>query len=355
MKVNKDITLFEFGFISKSDQASSDEIKRISAKSYDYLKKMSLSDSEDRKLFKLSSKNGVEVLQVRNYAGVIFTPDVTQIEVLPKIGQNSSDESKARYTLLVMLKALKGFSHIQTTNANILKQKMPLLEIFISQFLDSVNSLIKQGLQRDYIHHEDNIYYLKGKLNIPQQIKHNFINQHKFHCAFDDFSLNRPANRLLSAALSKVKTMIRSETNQRLLQELAHTFDDIPQSDNYKQDFLNLKSTRNMNHYKTPLAWARLILTGFSPQTMKGKNQALSLLFPMERIFENYVAKELRHALPSHLSLKSQVQEHHLVSHNQAKWFQLKPDLVITKGNQNISVLDTKWKIIDSAKANGNR
>lgn len=94
MKVNKDITLFEFGFISKSDQASSDEIKRISAKSYDYLKKMSLSDSEDRKLFKLSSKNGVEVLQVRNYAGVIFTPDVTQIEVLPKIGQTAVMRAK---------------------------------------------------------------------------------------------------------------------------------------------------------------------------------------------------------------------------------------------------------------------
>ncbi|MEZ9661868.1 5-methylcytosine restriction system specificity protein McrC, partial [Vibrio sp. 10N.261.52.F3] len=83
----------------------------------------------------------MEVLQVQNYAGVMFTPDKTQIEILPKIGKGFTDEGsdnnyddayvKARHTLLVMLRALKGFSHIQTSNANIIRQRMPLLEVFI--------------------------------------------------------------------------------------------------------------------------------------------------------------------------------------------------------------------------------
>ena len=85
MKAKKEITLFEFGFVTKDDRAEGhSRVQKISVSSYDYLKCMCLGDESDRKLLKLRSLDGMEVLQVQNYAGVIFTPDKTQIEVLPK-------------------------------------------------------------------------------------------------------------------------------------------------------------------------------------------------------------------------------------------------------------------------------
>ncbi|WP_413699291.1 5-methylcytosine restriction system specificity protein McrC [Psychromonas sp. KJ10-10] len=197
----------------------------------------------------------MEVLQVQNYAGVIFTPDRTQIEVLPKIGKGFNDENadnnevaftKARKSLLIMLRSLKGFSHIQTSSANIASQKMPLLEVFISQFLNSVNVLIKRGLRSDFVRRKDNLSFLKGKLNVGNQVKHNFINKHKFSCEYDEFLLDRPANRLLHSALLKVKTISHSALNQKLLQELEFVFHEVPKSGDYKLDFTKVKLDRGM-------------------------------------------------------------------------------------------------------------
>lgn len=81
MIAKKEITLFEFGFVSKDSNAEPHpSIEKISARSYDYLKQLCLSEVEDSRLLKLRSVDGMEVLQVQNYAGVIFTPDRTQIE-----------------------------------------------------------------------------------------------------------------------------------------------------------------------------------------------------------------------------------------------------------------------------------
>ncbi len=358
MKVKNTVTLFEFGYITNDRKANEhDHIQVISDNAYLYLKGMCLSDERERNLLKLKSVQGMEVLQVQNYAGVLFTPDGTQLEILPKIGKNQfackKAEEDARQSLLIMLKALKGFQHIQTSNANIVSRKMPLLEVFISQFLQSVNVLIKRGLRRDYVPKEDNLAFLKGKLNVGKQLRHNVINKHKFYCEYDEFLRDRPANRLIHAALTKVNGVVRSAENQKLLQELMLVFHDVPISLNHKHDFSQVALGRGMNHYELPLAWAKLILDGLSPQTMKGDHHAASLLFPMERVFEDYVAKVLQQQLDESYKLRTQVKSRSLVGHNNQAWFKLQPDMVIEQNKQVVCILDTKWKLLESRQSSG--
>lgn len=359
MIAKKEITLFEFGFVAKDNKAESHpRVEKVSERSYDYLKQICLSEAEDSRLFKLRSIGGMEVLQVQNYAGVIFTPDSTQIEVLPKVGKgfdnHTSDQKlihdKARSALLLMLSALKGFAHIQTSNANIQNQKMPLLEVFIGQFLQSVNDLVKRGLKSDYVRREDNLGFLKGKLNVGKQVRHNFINKHKFYCEYDEFLLDRPANRLIHKALLVVKGIARSAANQKLLQELEFVFHEVPVSRDHKLDFSKVRLDRGMSYYNVSLEWCRLILDGFSPQTMKGGTNAISLLFPMERVFEDYVAKVLKEHLEQtnpEYSLHTQVKGKHLAKYQNRGRFALRPDLMIRLGELNKVVMDTKWKLLD--------
>ncbi|MFA0026751.1 restriction endonuclease, partial [Vibrio sp. 10N.261.49.A5] len=82
-------------------------------------------------------------------------------------------------------------------------------------------------------------------------------------------------------------------------------------------------------------------------------NRAISLLFPMERVFEDYVAKVLRQQVPDDFIVKSQVKRKSLVEHKQASWFKLQPDLLLEKGGCVVSVLDTRWKLVDQTKDNG--
>jgi 5-methylcytosine-specific restriction enzyme subunit McrC len=355
--VKSETTVFEYGHLGFGEKAkASPRIEEISIQAYEYLKKLCLCDESESRFLRLKLIDSCEVLQVQNYAGVLLTPDGTQIEILPKVAKKSANydaKIQSRASLLMMLKALKNFRHLQTNNANLAKNKMPLLELFISQFLASVNELIKRGLRSDYVRCEDNSAFLKGKLLVGKQVQHNFINKHKFYVEYDEYVQDRPVNRLLHIALKKVSSYSRSANNQKLTQELLFAFAEIPLSSNIKNDFASIKLDRGMNYYQVPLAWARLILDGLSPLTMKGQNNALSLLFPMEAIFESYTAYILAKTVKSPVVMTSQVSSVSLVNHNDSKYFRLKPDLVLSKNKTIISVLDSKWKLLDQSKNNG--
>lgn len=358
--VKQQTTVFEFGYLGCCDKAkASGKITAISEGAFNYLKNLCLCDESESRFLQLKSINNCEVLQVKNYVGVVFMPDGSQIEVLPKVAKVNSDavsHDDARASLLMMLKTLKSFRYLQTNSAQLAKNKMPLLEVFISQFLTAVNRLIKRGLRSDYVREQDNLAFLKGKLLVGKQLRHNAINKHKFYVEYDEFLQDRPANRLIHSALRRVNGYSRNADNQKLCRELLFAFADIPVSKDISNDFAQLKLDRSMSHYESSLAWTRLILDGFSPLTLQGKTNAFSLLFPMESVFESYVASILNKYLPTHLSLTTQASSKSLVVHNKAKHFRLKPDLLIQhalgeKKGLNHSVLDTKWKLVKQDKS----
>lgn len=352
-KVKQNVTVFEYSHLGKGEKAAnSNRITQISASAFNYLKQLCLCDESESRFLSLKIIDSTEVLRLNNYAGVILTPDGTQIEVLPKIAkrlEGKVGEDKARQTLLTMLKTLGAFRHIQTSSANISKSKMPLLEVFITQFLDSVNTLVKRGLRSDYVKQEDNLGFLKGKLLVGKQLRYNSINKHKFYVEYDEFLQDRPVNRLVHSALQKVAKYTRSARNQKLLRELKFVFDEVPVSRNVKQDFAQVKLDRGMSYYQSPLAWAQLILDSFSPLTMKDTNSAFSLLFPMEAVFESYVESILKKQMADGFTLRGQVKQQYLVTHNTKSMFNLKPDLVVYKEQSVHVVLDTKWKLIDGS------
>lgn len=347
-------TVFEFGLLANEAESDDSAFTLIPAKAFDYLESLCLSEEESEcaKFLHLRVVNRQKVLQVRNYAGVIFTPHGAQIEVLPKIAKKQ-DEQASRDALLMMLRRLGQFRHIETKAANINTSRMPLLEVFIQQFLASVNTLVKRGLRSDYVQQQDNLAFQKGKLLVAKQLRHNLVNKHKFFVEFDEYVRNRPTNRLIHTALKKIAAYTRSAANQKLLRELTFAFNDIPLSRCSKEDFAAVKLDRGMDYYQTPLAWTQLILDGMSPLSMQGSANAMSLLFPMEAVFESFVASVLRKQLSVDFELREQIQIEPLVTHGGAGYFKLKPDLLIQYKKGNHAVLDTKWKLIDPYKNNG--
>ncbi|EKO3518396.1 McrC family protein [Vibrio fluvialis] len=347
-------TVFEYGYLTSQDvDQSIKKTSRISESAYNYLKEVCLGSDEGGvgRCLSLTKRYGYELIQVKNYVGVLFTPTGEHIEVLPKVGSKKEDlklsVEDSREMLLMMLQHLGSFRHLSTSQANIASKKMPLLEVFINQFLQAVNSLVKKGVKSDYVTQVDNLNYKKGKLLTAQQVKRNLVNKHKFYVEYDEYLINRPVNRLIKTALQKLTRYAMLASNQKLLRELQFAFAEVPESKFIKQDINAVKLDRGMLDYHVPLAWAKLILDGFSPLSMKGNHEALSLLFPMEAVFESYVASVLRGQLVEGATLTTQARSKYLVTHNQRKQFLLKPDLIVISPDKRKVVLDTKWKLID--------
>lgn len=357
------VSIFEYESVYDHGQDNSDlsniGVYGVSSPFYGWIKKQCLgsADTEDGiHWLKLRTRGGREVIQFAGYVGVLRSPvSEEQIEILPKIGLSSSDRVKSMITtrriLIKMLASMRDFRHFKTGDAVLETSKHSLLEVFIYQFLLSVDQVVRRGLRNDYVSLQDNLFALRGKLLISQHIKHNIVRRDRFFTEHDEYSPNRPENRLIGTALIKVISYAQSNQNQKLARELGFVFNEIPSSVNIDSDLQKIRLDRGMEYYQSALAWSCLILKGESPLTGSGTNTAVSLLFPMADIFEEYVARKIEKELSVDWSLKKQSKQHYLVEHDEKKWFQLKPDMLISdKKNNNRLVLDTKWKLLDISK-----
>ena len=306
------ISVFEYDLLGVEKETPAGAVA-LPHEVFNYLESLSLTSEKGSQLLKLTSRSGCRLLQVQNYAGILYTPFGLQLEVLPKIGKNLA-RGHARATLLTMLSHLSGFRHIQTQQASVHAQRMPLLEIFINQFLHSVSQLLKQGLRSDYVNEQGNLPFMKGKLMLSAQLRYNVVDRHKFCVDYDDYLPDCAANRLLHSALHKLGSLSLSSDNQRWLQEMRFAFDGVPFSRDIDGDISSLRLDRGMAHYHEPLAWAQLILHGMSPSALQGDAKALSLLFPMEAVFESFVAQTLTDELPHGFKLKLQAASYSLVN-----------------------------------------
>lgn len=340
------LTLVEHSFIAiTKDEPYSDEFFNvfIHQNSFEAIEKFILENSENSS-FLIPSYNKIygKTLKATKYVGVLQTKDGITIEILPKIAK-SIDVDESREIFLKMLKSLKKSSFKTSNIANLLSKKMPLFEIFISMFCDELSKLIKKGIKSDYISQSENLYYLKGKLKVNEQIKRNYIHKEKFFVEYDEFNSNRVENRLIKSTLEFLMRASKSSKNINRLREYLFVFDECESSKNIDSDFKKIKIDRNLKHYELTLMWAKIFLTKESFTSFRGNSLAFALLFDMNRIFENYIANELKKIEPN---ISTQDTKYKVFSDNSGI---LQPDIVIRRNNE-IIILDTKWKSIKEFK-----
>jgi 5-methylcytosine-specific restriction enzyme subunit McrC len=338
------LILKEFKFLQYQNE--NENKNYIKKETFEALEKFVLENEETAQYLKITTKKGYgKVLQAQNYVGVIQTKDGTTIEILPKIQKVSDEESKN--ILIKMLKTLKKSPFKNFNMANMKSSKMPLLEIFISMFLEELSELIQKGIKSDYITKEENLKFLKGKLLIGQQIKHNTVHKERFFVEYQEFLSDRVENRLIKTTLNYLYKKSKSNLNQQRIREFLFVFDEIGISNNVKVDFSKVKLNRQMKDYEQVLLWCKTFLLENSFSPYKGNDVAFALLFDMNLLFESYVYDYLKRN-GNFYDITAQDRTHHLAYLNgKDKKFQLKPDIVINKGEM---IADTKWKLLSEDK-----
>ena len=345
----------EFDYIVREGSGlAGDRYKEVSSNAFSQLRQYSEEFREADSFLRITSRKGKDAIQVRNHVGTILTKDGFQIEVIPKIqdeGQVDYSEEDTRRILLKMLRALRGASFKQASEAAIRTPRMPLLEIYISILLNLVAEVVRRGLRSNYVRVQAEASYLKGRLLVSRQLRKPHLHD-KFCIDYNEYLTNRPINRIIKAALLRVYKITRSSSNKRDARELLFAFDDIPASTDIYNDLQRVQLDRTMREYDHVLSWCKLILAGMGPFSAKGNFETLSILYPMERLFEDYVSHCLRRQLaelfPDATHLKAGASQHSLVASHQCKpMFRLKPDILITKGKEPLHVIDAKWKLLN--------
>ena len=309
----------------------------IDKKDFGDIENFILKNSDENAPFlRIASGVGGKFIQARNYVGVLQTKGGLTIEILPKIA-DKTDTDKSKAVLIKMLRTLKNFPFKSSNLASLKIQNLPLLEIFISMFLCELEALVKKGIKSDYVALEENLNFLKGKLNINEQIKRNSIHKERFYVGYSEFLSDIKINRIIKTTLKFLYKKSNSSKNQQKIRELLFIFDEVLECEDYKNFFAKLVINRQVKHYEQTLLWCKIFLLNNSFTPHKGDDLAFALLFDMNALFESYVGDFIKKSFPSTILQHS---EKHLVE--EPKSFKLRPDIFL-KGK---FIADTKWKII---------
>ena len=311
----------------------------IGKKDFGNIENFILKNSDENAPFlRIASGVGGKFIQARNYVGVLQTKSGLTIEILPKIAdKNDAERSKAVF--IKMLRTLKNFPFKISNLASLKTQNLPLLEIFISMFLCELEALVKKGIKSDYVALEENLSFLKGKLNINEQIKRNSIHKERFYVGYSEFLSDIKINRIIKTTLKFLYKKSNSSKNQQKIRELLFIFDEVSECEDYKNFFAKLVINRQIRHYEQTLLWCKIFLLNNSFTPHKGDDLALALLFDMNALFESYVGNFIKKKFSGTILQHS---EKHLVE--EPKSFKLRPDIFL-KGK---FIADTKWKIVSS-------
>lgn len=353
---NKIFTITEYSGFTREIKVQG--YQTLPEKTFDALEAFILANTNDTateavELLSLSVRRNIgKVITARNYVGLITMSDGTVIEILPKIADGEITVSETKQIFLEMLKTLNDVNFKDFNVSSLHTERLSLLEIFIKMFLDEVTILTKQGLKAAYTPIESNEKFYKGKLLASQNLKHNLVNKERFFVGYDDFNINRPENRLIKSTISFLLKATIDVRNRQLASRLLTYFDKVGFSTNYEGDLSRCFADRSVSHYQKVLSWCRVFLRGNSFTAFAGSEVALALLFPMEKVFESFIAARFRKHLSTGINIRTQDNRYSLFD-SPSRAFALRPDIVLEFDGRTI-VLDTKWKLLtDSARNKG--
>ena len=128
------------------------------------------------------------------------------------------------------------------------------------------------------------------------------------------------------------------------INKLMFEFEDVDKIKVTSNHFEKIIVNRKTQPYLKAINIAKMLILNYSPNISSGNENMLTLLFDMNKLWEEYIYRILQ---------KNKPQGYKVSYQNSDKFWEnkkIKPDIVITDSNGENFVIDTKWKLIYSNK-----
>ena len=310
-------------------------------------------ERQNRKLsfmFDTSRRGGKDGILFKQYVGVITVKDLT-IYVLPKADKDAKEESEGdekkkneklwQDRLTFMLSQVYKLQVQTSSPADLHWRPNVLLNIFLKKFLDEVVVLLNRGLIKTYRKTDGNRTSLKGKLLFNKQIAYNSVHQERFYVRYTTYDYNHILNRIIRQALLAICDITNSSDIKGRATSTLFNFPEIDEVVVTPELFTRLIYDRKSEDYRNVIKLAEMILLNYSPDLHHGNNHVWTLMFDMNKLWEEFVYVTLRRKLTGY-TVSAQKQELLWESDNNKK--HVKADIIVQKETDTF-VLDTKWKM----------
>lgn len=230
-------------------------------------------------------------LKARQFVGVVQL-GAEAIEIIPKI--DGLDECGTRIHLFRMLARAGWVDLHELDAARLAEQHRDILEIFIRLFCDKLFAELHRGLVGAYRRESGDLPALRGKLLTGLQATLNAFHPERFQCEYDEFSLDTSLNRVLKAAVEKLRRVTREAENARRLAELEFAQEEVRSVPASSLEWRRLHFDCSNRRYEALANMARRILERRPQDVTAGDSVGFSLLFDMNALFEAYIGAMAR-------------------------------------------------------------
>jgi len=349
----KPLSLFEFGK-SKEVELSNKNIRDINRINKRFGKK-------GNNIINIThTKKDTHLLRAYNYVGVIQSSGM-RIQILPKLYKKGVSMDGARNQSLKNLNYMLSFTRKlklpETSQSVFHPYHDDFLEIYISIFLNKLEEILRMIIFRQYIELDDNLSFIRGKILISQHIKENIIknNPGKIYCEYDELTEDNLINQTIKYTLRLLKVISRSNSNIDKINQLLFTLAEISDRKIKPEDEERIYFNKINESFKPIIVKCFLFINDFSIDLKAGSTNYGAILFDMNELFEEFVAnfiiKNKEMLGMKEYNIEPQKKLESLDDGNRVS---IKPDLVFSNDNKYIIILDSKYKILDTAKKNNN-
>lgn len=278
----------------------------------------------------------------QQYIGCIDLGDLT-IEILPKIADRFDNLNSLREIAFRMI--IRSMIPYAANNlpGRVNLTDFPLSEMIINSFLQELSIYIQSGLYRTYNKVFKETSTIKGKIDIKKQVAKNTLST-KISCIYKKYDENNDLNSFFLCCIGRILSSSKQKENLNLANKLKREFLGVKQM-NLPQAMEYELITNSLNEYAaSAFRLGKLILTNYGYDLLAGSEQAKTMLFDMNRIFEKFVFESLRKKIGNKILFQNN--SGYLLEGQSRNYALLRPDITIRnwpeKGQK--IIIDTKWK-----------
>lgn len=285
-----------------------------------------------------------------NYVGFIQTAN-DLVEIYPKVFRNCPEKDKndmLRHIFFWFNYCRKWkfpFSQAQLDKVSIDEFPELIINLIANQFLEAVSN---QPLTM-YQPAEEAMQTPRGSINFKRYIANSLVsgNFQNIECDYEPFLFDNKVNRVIKHCSRLLMSQTKFAENLQMLQEVVFILDeveDIP-CNSYEVESITLNSF--FDEYNKVLDSCELILHQQLYSSNTYDLSQWSLLFPMEYVFEDFVAGFLEQHFSKDWYVKYQKSDEYLATNDLCKKvFNMQHDIfLISKHSGKKIIIDTKYKL----------
>jgi 5-methylcytosine-specific restriction enzyme subunit McrC len=214
-----------------------------------------------------------------------------------------------------------------------------LPDLLVAAFVGRAEALVNAGLRRAYVEHDERLGVLRGRLQLHDQLRRPAELATDLSCRYEDFTFDTPFNAVLrQTALACHSAWPALATRvARLRQRLAV----LSPPRLTPGAVARFRYDRLTEAYRPVHALCRLILAGTEAGLGERPTPGASFVVETAPLFEGFVSRSLQARLASPWRVELQRSD----SLDGGGAIEIRPDVVVFRGDQVVAVIDAKYKV----------